>query len=708
MVGACLVLIFNLLGAAQEVYFGHFLQEQDPTVVTVLSVSLCIVVYNLLNFRQLKNHWQKVRKEKIWVVALNITTLMSWVGFFFSLKYIEPAVASMLGFAVSPFFTFLGLKLTGRHYEQQSALDWFISLGILASMGALVYLNFSGASAVGSLSTKAALLGTFYSLLAGLGIAGNTVFSKKLSDQGFDPSNILSTRFYLIIPFALIFWPYGEGVQGSVGSMLLVLFPVTLVTMILPLYVLQKAIKLSRPTTVSSLLPMLPLMTFVLQKFDSRLSLSRASLLVITVTAVFCILGALLRLKKRPLIVAIVDGYSGGALYAPEIRRRGHQCVHVQSTPVIPESYAKAFFAQDYDHQLVYRGHLMATVFELKKLGVSRVMAGIETGVELADELSEAMGTLSNGSKLSPSRRDKYLMAQAVERAGQRIAKQFSSAKKEEILEWIKKEKIMPVVIKPPKSAGGDAVRICEDEKSALEACENILGKNNQLGILNSAVLAQEYLRGTEYVVNHVSFEGKHKVMLVLKYEKRVTSEKSFIYDRDLMVTPENEAYLPLVNYTQKVLDALEIQYGPSHAEIMLDEQGPVLVEIASRIDGVSHPPLEELCLGQSQRDMALEVYLTPEESQRKIGEGYQIKKEFAVVHLINQEDQKPLTATFVERLKGLASFYDYKLRFPVGAKLAKTVDLFTSPGFVFLTHEDREVLEQDYRFIRQWEGQSL
>jgi len=49
---------------------------------------------------------------------------------------------------------------------------------------------------------------------------------------------------------------------------------------------------------------------------------------------------------------------------------------------------------------------------------LSAVMAGAETGVELADQLSELLGLQSNGTGHSEERRNKFAMGEAVRRAG--------------------------------------------------------------------------------------------------------------------------------------------------------------------------------------------------------------------------------------------------------------------------------------------------
>ena len=51
-------------------------------------------------------------------------------------------------------------------------------------------------------------------------------------------------------------------------------------------------------------------------------------------------------------------------------------------------------------------------------LFVKAVFAGAETGVELADQLSEAMNLRTNGTAHSEERRNKFAMGEAVRSAG--------------------------------------------------------------------------------------------------------------------------------------------------------------------------------------------------------------------------------------------------------------------------------------------------
>lgn len=60
--------------------------------------------------------------------------------------------------------------------------------------------------------------------------------------------------------------------------------------------------------------------------------------------------------------------------------------------------------------------------------------------------------------------------------------------------------------------------------EQAREAYDMILGHNNLFGEVNEMVLVQEFLQGSEYVVDTVSVNGEHKVVAIYYYDKRVVN----------------------------------------------------------------------------------------------------------------------------------------------------------------------------------------
>ncbi|MFE7272062.1 hypothetical protein [Streptomyces sp. NPDC057623] len=64
------------------------------------------------------------------------------------------------------------------------------------------------------------------------------------------------------------------------------------------------------------------------------------------------------------------------------------------------------------------------------------VVAGSEFGVEFADRLSEALDLPTNGTALSPARRDKFRMIETIKAAGLRGARQLLVSDEEELRQW--------------------------------------------------------------------------------------------------------------------------------------------------------------------------------------------------------------------------------------------------------------------------------
>ncbi|HHJ0475013.1 TPA: hypothetical protein ACQDQW_002834, partial [Legionella pneumophila] len=61
-----------------------------------------------------------------------------------------------------------------------------------------------------------------------------------------------------------------------------------------------------------------------------------------------------------------------------------------------------------------------------------------------------------------------------------------------------------------------------------------------------------------------------------------------------------------------------------------------------------------------------------------------------------------------LEYIKKLISFVTLKLNVRPGKYLKKTVDLFSMPGLLILSHESKEQVESDYNLVRKLEQKGL
>lgn len=141
------------------------------------------------------------------------------------------------------------------------------------------------------------------------------------------------------------------------------------------------------------------------------------------------------------------------------------------------------------------------------------VVAGGDRGVDFADALSETLGLMTNGTYIQ-NRRDKKIQQELVAAAGLRSVRQAGGTEFSQVEAFLKAESY-PVVLKPVESSGSDGVKLCNSFEEAKEHFELIMSTPMVDGGANTGVLAQEFLRGKEYIVDHVSRNGVHKTMMV-------------------------------------------------------------------------------------------------------------------------------------------------------------------------------------------------
>jgi biotin carboxylase len=322
--------------------------------------------------------------------------------------------------------------------------------------------------------------------------------------------------------------------------------------------------------------------------------------------------------------VAVVDPFSTGAVVAYNVTKLGYKCIAVYSadleqldalTSLIPEGLALAF-----DAVVGFSSNIGAMVSSIAQNGweVVAVIAGAETGVEVADLLSEHLKVRTNGTALSECRRNKYLMGETIRSAGIRSVKQVYATKWSDITNFLQtlNLEIFKVIVKPVDSAGSEDVTLCLSWNEVKIAFGNIIGKVNGLGLVNKAVLVQEYLEGTEYVVDCVSRDGEHKVVAIWEYDRRSVNGASFVCYGQRLMQPSEPRFEELIAYQRKVITALGVKHGATHGEVKWCRGEPVLVEVGARCHGLEGfwIPLADRTLGYNQAQVVVDSYVNPEE----------------------------------------------------------------------------------------------
>ena len=240
-----------------------------------------------------------------------------------------------------------------------------------------------------------------------------------------------------------------------------------------------------------------------------------------------------------------------------------------------------------------------------------------------------------------------------------------------------------------------------------IDSINQLFSDVNYYGDKLEELLVQERINGVEYIVNTVTHKGVHRVTLVWKYNKIRTSEGAIVYDSCETVNELSLGEAEMVEYAYKVADALEIQYGPVHGEYMIDDKGPVLIEVNCRPCGGGMPAefLDRIS-GQHETDSILDSYLKPQCFYDEARNRYKLYAHGTLKFFIVPKDMVVRSSPIVRMNNKLKAFHDSTLVDITYRDMffRKTKDLDTAAGYVFLAHEDKSEVDTDLNFLRDIE----
>lgn len=403
-------------------------------------------------------------------------------------------------------------------------------------------------------------------------------------------------------------------------------------------------------------------------------------------------------------ILVIVDGYSSGSQLPSILREHGWSCIHVRSVPVLSPYYLTAFREDDYLEHFVHADNGEEIARRLAKYEPAALVPGTESGVVVADLLAAALGLPGNDPSTSNARRDKYEMHNRLKASGLRAMDHHLAASFDDLLDWANAGD-WPVVVKPQSSGGTDGVTFCRDRGELEEAFHRILGATNRFGQHNDAVLAQRLLTGQEYFINGVSGNGRHVITEIWRADKVPAAGAGMIYDRSVLIDPTEPEMQPIVGYLGAALDALGVRYGAHHSELMVTDRGPTLIECGSRLSGGLNRAAANYAVGVSQLDLVARLAVEGEQYvERLYQERARHRHPLWQVQFVSHATGVVARSCYDDLMAALQSRTWLQKAPRPGDPVTRTTDLFSSPGLVFMSHPDAEVLQQDYETIRRWE----
>ena len=400
--------------------------------------------------------------------------------------------------------------------------------------------------------------------------------------------------------------------------------------------------------------------------------------------------------------VAIVDALSTGNELAAAFMARGCDVIHIW------HDFSRQTRTQGFIETLTYEGSLGDILSQLKKWPVNYVIAGADSGIELADMLASAMGiSAANNPETTAWRRNKYESHQRLAAKGIRSIRQFKSSSASDLIAWADRCGF-PVIVKPLNSGASDGVTLCENKAEVAAAAAKLLGKKNLLGYVNDELLVQELIDGVQYFVNTLSWNGQHYVSDIWEQVRSRVAGGAYNFEGMHLTESHTSQALALADYTVEVLSALGLEYGAAHNEIILTESGPVLIELNARLMGASiNETSFTACLGYTQVSLCADMYLTPEKFIADfVGSRYQLKAHVSEISFLFKRDGWLEGMPGRKDIEQLSSFSNFFGLPTAGQAVSQTRDTKGLPGFAYLLHQDHSQLKADFEAILRWQQQ--
>lgn len=300
--GAWLVLLFVVAGAARDVFFGEIFQRHRFFEVVLIGFGLATVLF--LIAVTLKAPGQYAVLALNWRTALlaNLGTACAWMSYFFALKMLEPAAVNTIHAGMGA-VTLVGLSAMGLHISRPVAvrgLEKILHLGVFAVLLALAVVVLAGLSGVRERPLSDTALGLALAFASGVFISLTSDVTKRMHEHGVSAEAVLAVRFILMVGVAatMSWLEIGSGAPIVDLETLGTIAGAALALIVLPLYVLQLGLVRTSAVTTWVIMALGPCLVFALQALDGRIIASPYTLACIVAYSALVIAANLVRAKS--------------------------------------------------------------------------------------------------------------------------------------------------------------------------------------------------------------------------------------------------------------------------------------------------------------------------------------------------------------------------------------------------------------------------
>ena len=312
-------------------------------------------------------------------------------------------------------------------------------------------------------------------------------------------------------------------------------------------------------------------------------------------------------MKKEKIVIIGANSFQNPLIL--KAKEKGYEThVFAWESGDIGEKTADYF----YPISITEKEEILKVCKKIKPVAVCSIASDL--AVITVNYLAEELGLVGNNPKYSIMCTNKYEMRKAFKENGVRVPK-FTYAVEGQEVDVSNFE--FPVIVKPTDRSGSRGVTKVENKRSLKKAIENSIGYS-----FEKKAIIEEFIDGNEYSCECISYKGKHHFLTITK--KYTTGAPHFIETAHIEPSDlTDEEIEKAKEEVFKGLDALKVEYGPSHSEFKIDKHGNVrIIEIGARMGGdCIGSDLVKISTGYDFVDLTLDVALGKKLELKKVSE---------------------------------------------------------------------------------------
>lgn len=235
-------------------------------------------------------------------------------------------------------------------------------------------------------------------------------------------------------------------------------------------------------------------------------------------------------------------------------------------------------------------------------------------------------------------------------------------------------------IIKPVDSSGSRGVYFLDQMEDIEYAYEYAMQNSN-----SNEIIVEEYMRGPEVSVETITLNGKTHIIAIT--DKITSGSPHFIeLGHSIQSNLSKQIKKAIYEITMNAVQALGINIGPAHTEIIITSEGPKIVEVGARLGGdniTSH--LVPLATGHN----LLEYHI-----QQSLGENIHLEQDNnqgAAIKFINSEEGQIEKILIPNDFQNDDEIIELVFNYKEGDIVKKTNNSANRMGYVIVQSENAE-----------------